>query len=332
MCRFTGWAATVAELRYNVLSRRWVTIAADRASRPGDLNPRRLPVQADLGRPCPFCPGNEEETPPALETYGPQGQWSVRVVPNLYPAFAGRGDLKVTGNGLFRHAPATGIHEVIILTPEHQASWADLSDTQASLLMAALRDRLEDHVNTPGLAYTQVIVNYGREAGASIEHPHGQLLGIPFVPGELLEEQASFSEYGPDGLLSDVLTAEEAARTRLVAADTRGVAICPYWSAAPYEMLIIPRRPAARLDQAAPADLASVGRMLRDVLRRLRDVVGDVAYNLVFHSAPHRSTTPFHWHVHVLPQTTTIAGFEQGTGVRINVVPPETAASQLAQG
>lgn len=321
----------MAELRYNPLSRRWVTIATDRASRPGDLSPRRLPVQADLGRPCPFCPGNEEETPPALETYGAQGHWSVRVVPNLYPAFAGQGPLKIGGSGLFRHAPATGIHEVIILTPEHHASWADLSDTQASLLMAALRDRLEDHVNTPGLAYTQAIVNYGREAGASLEHPHGQLLGIPFVPGELLEEQTSFVEHGSTSLLADVLAQEERSGTRVVAADDRVVVICPYWSAAPYEMLVIPRRQAARLDQADPADLASVGRMLREVLRRLRHVVGDVAYNLVFHSAPHRSTTPFHWHVHLLPQTTTIAGFEQGTGVRINVVTPELAASQLSR-
>lgn len=320
----------MAELRFNPLARRWVTIAAERRSRPGDFSPRTLAVQADTGRPCPFCAGNEEATPPALETYGPQGHWLVRVVPNLYPAFSGEGTLLVTDNGpLFRRAPANGIHEVIVLSPDHSASWADLSDTQASLVMAALRDRLEDHLATPGVAYTQIIVNYGREAGASLEHPHGQLLGIPFVPGELIEELAGFNDYSSANLLADTIAAEEEAGQRIVAADRRVVAWCPWWSGSPYELLVAPRKPVGRLDRAAPADLAAVGRMLRDVLARLRTLLGDVAYNLVFHSAPRDTAGSFHWHVHVLPQLTTIAGFEQGTAVRINVVTPEQAASQL---
>ena len=105
------------------------------------------------------------------------------MVPNLYPAFDGGGPFEVSEAGpLRRRAPGNGIHEVLVFSPDHGASWADLTDTQAVLVMAAVRDRLEDHAGVAAVAYTQVIVNHGREAGASIEHPHGQLLGMPFVP------------------------------------------------------------------------------------------------------------------------------------------------------
>ncbi len=340
----------MTELRYNPLADRWVTIAGERAHRPSDFVPRRLPVEADPNRPCPFCPGNEESTPPALETYGPQGRWLVRVVPNLYPAFAGSGSMQVTDHdSLHRSAPATGIHEVLVLSPHHRLSWADLSDAQAGLVMAAIRDRIEDHGNSGHVEYTQVIVNHGREAGASLEHPHGQLLGIPFVPTELAEELRAFDAFtaraGASGngeptsagptprLLDAVVESELRSRQRVVVEDERVVALCPYWSGSPYELLIVPRRASAHLDRAAPADLAATGRVLRATLSRLRALLGDIAYNLVFHTAPHRAPDAgaFSWHVHVLPQTTTSAGFEQGTGVRINVVPPERAAFELAE-
>lgn len=330
----------MTELRYNPLADRWVTIAGERAHRPSDFVPRRLPVEADPSRPCPFCPGNEESTPPALETYGSQGRWLVRVVPNLFPAFVGSGPMQVSDHdALHRSAPATGIHEVLVLSPHHRLSWADLSDAQAGLVMAAIRDRIEDHGTSGHVQYTQVIVNHGREAGASLEHPHGQLLGIPFVPTELTEEQRAFETFaqrpgsGESALLDAIVESELAAGQRVVVEDERVVALCPYWSGSPYELLIVPRRATAHLDRAAPADLAATGRVLRATLSRLRALLGDIAYNLVFHTAPHHAPDngAFSWHVHVLPQTTTSAGFEQGTGVRINVVPPERAAIELAE-
>jgi UDPglucose--hexose-1-phosphate uridylyltransferase len=323
----------VTELRFNPLLARWVTVAGERMSRPSDFVPRRLPVEADPGRPCPFCPGHEEDTPPALETYGPKGGWLVRVVPNLYPAFEGSGPLLPADHGpLHRSAPARGIHEVLVLSPHHRLSWADLSDAQAGLVMAAIRDRIEDHALQPGLEYTQVILNHGREAGASIEHPHGQLLGIPFVPGELEDELANSARFEAatgEGILPAVVREELRTGERIVIDEDRVVALCPYWSGSPYELLLVPKRPVAHLDRAAPGDLAATGRVLRDVLRRLRALLGDIAYNLVFHTAPHHADPAFCWHVHVLPKTTTAAGFEQGTGVRINVVPPERAAQEL---
>ncbi|HXW31617.1 MAG TPA: galactose-1-phosphate uridylyltransferase, partial [Acidimicrobiales bacterium] len=190
------------QLRLDPLSGRWVVVSTGRAERPAAFIVRSEQVQEDTSRPCPFCPGNEEASPPALETYGPSGAWLVRVVPNLYPAFEGDEPFVVTNRGpVFTQATAGGIHEVLILSPEHDASWSMLSDVQAGLVMAALRDRLEEHSQQPNLRYSQAIVNSGREAGASLEHPHGQLMGMSFVPRELAEEQARFTRFAGGCLL-----------------------------------------------------------------------------------------------------------------------------------
>ena len=318
----------MSQLRLNPLNGRWVAIAAERASRPDDFAPRIEPPAPSLR--CPFCPGHEEETPPALETYGRDGEWLVRVVPNLYPAFEGRGDFAVEDLGpVFHQAPGTGIHEVLVFSPDHRASWADLDDKQVGLVIAAIRDRLEDHAEQASVRYTQTIVNHGREAGASLEHPHGQLLGIPFVPEELQAEIEGFAEGDYACVLCTTLDDEEAAGHRVLLADDRVMVVCPFWSATPYEMLVIPRTHEGHLAHAAPADLVSVSRAMRDSLAALTRLVGDAAYNLVFHTAPHRSTDRFHWHVHVLPRLTSVAGFEAGTGVLINIVAPEQAAHDL---
>jgi UDPglucose--hexose-1-phosphate uridylyltransferase len=320
----------VSQLRWNPLTGRWVTVAAERVSRPSDFAPRLLPVEADPDRPCPFCPGNEEETAPALETYGPEGHWLVRVVPNLYPAFSGTEPLRIHDLGpVFRQAPGNGVHEVLVLSPDHKADWSELRDEQAALVMAALRDRMEDHARYSSVQYTQAIVNHGREAGASLEHPHGQLLGIPFVPGEIAEEKRGFERHAGDCLLCTVISEERAAAHRVVIDDERVLVLSPYWAGTPYELLVLPTTCQPHIARAAPRDLVAVGQALRDALRTLGELVGDFAYNIVFHTAPHHDDARFHWHVHVLPRLTSIAGFEQGTGVMINLVAPEQATQQL---
>lgn len=320
----------MSQLRLDPLTGRWVVISADRADRPQPFATRSRPAQEDPEAPCPFCPGNEEATPPALETYGPHGDWLVRVVPNLYPAFSGRELMSVTNIGpVFTQAPASGIHEVVVFSPGHDTTWADLSDPQAGLVMASIRDRIEEHAAVTGLRYSQFIANSGREAGASLDHPHGQLLGMPFVPGELVDEQAGFDRFQGACLLCTTLEAEEEAKHRVVDADDRVLVLCPFWSGTPYEMLVLPRTHEPFIHRAQPQDLASVGRAVRDALARLRRTVGTVGYNVVLHYSPFRATADFHWHIHLLPKVTTIAGFELGTGVLINVLPPEFAAAEL---
>lgn len=320
----------MSQLRLNPLNGRWVTVVAERAERPTDFAPRSTQVEADPLQPCPFCPGNEEATPPALETYGRDGKWVVRIVPNRYPAFYGDDPLAVRNLGpVHVQAPASGIHEVLVFSPEHSSSWADLDDRDAGLVMAALRDRVEEHARAANVRYTQAIVNYGREAGASLSHPHGQLLGMPFVPGEILDEERAFGRFEGGCILCATVEAEVADGSRVVHDDDRVVIVCPFWAGSPYELLVIPRTHEAHLQESAPADLAAAGRAVRDALGRMRELLGDVSYNLVFHTAPHRHSGPFHWHAHLWPKLVSVAGFERGTGVLINIVPPEFSAQEL---
>ena len=136
----------MSQLRLNPLTGRWVTIATDRTTRPDDFNRDRLAVETGPHRPCPFCPGNEEETPPALETYGEGGEWQIRIVPNRFPAFSGSEPMTVRNLGpVFNQAPASGSHEVFVFSREHGTEWSDLDDDQAGLVMACLRDRFEEH-------------------------------------------------------------------------------------------------------------------------------------------------------------------------------------------
>ncbi len=195
--------------------------------------------------------------------------------------------------------------------------------------MEALRDRMAEHATTPGLRYSQAVVNSGREAGASIEHPHGQLLSMPFIPGEAANEMAGFARFQGNCLLCAVVEAEQEAEHRMVYADDRVAMISPFWSGTPYELLIVPRRHEPHLHDAVDGDLAAMGRSVQLALAALRSRLGDVAYNLMFHSAPFRMSGTYHWHVHLMPKISTRGGFEMGSGVLINVVPPERAAEDL---
>jgi UDPglucose--hexose-1-phosphate uridylyltransferase len=320
----------VSQLRLNPLTGRWVTIVAERAQRPTDFAPRTQEVEADPLRPCPFCPGNEEASEPAIETVDEGGHWRMRVVPNLFPAFDGTEPFAVHHHGpVHVEAEASGTHEVFVITPEHDGGMHHLSDDDAGDLMKVLRRRFQEHADTPNLRYTQAIINHGREAGASLEHPHGQILGLPFVPGEILDEQRAFSRFEGGCILCATIEAELVDGKRVVFANDDVVVICPYWSGSPFELLIIPRGHDLHLTDSSDDTLEAVGIAIRDSVGHLRSSFGDLSYNLVVHTAPHHYSGEFHWHIHLWPKLATTAGFERGTGVLINIVPPEVAAAQL---
>lgn len=320
----------MSQLRLNPLTGRWVTIVADRAQRPTDFAPRSSQVEAEPNRPCPFCPGNEEATLPALETLDEGGHWRMRVIPNLYPAFDGDEPFAVHHLGpVHVEAEASGIHEVFVYTTDHHGGGHRISDDDAGQMMQMLSRRLQQHANTPNVRYTQAIINHGREAGASLAHPHGQLLGLPFVPGEILEEQRAFSRFEGGCILCATIEAELVDGNRVLFSNDQVVAVSPYWAGSPYELLIIPRSHDLHLTDSSQDTLKGVGVAIRDSLLALAEVHGDLAYNLVFHTAPHHYSGSYHWHVHLFPKLITTAGFERGTGVMINIIPPEFAAEQL---
>jgi UDPglucose--hexose-1-phosphate uridylyltransferase len=321
---------TVSQLRLNPLTGRWVTIVSKRAKRPSDFAPRAPEVDNDPSRPCPFCPGHEDPSLEPLDIVAGADGWKMRVLPNLYPAFDGTAGFVVHHLGpVHVTAEASGLHEVFVYTPNHDGGLHELDDTDAAELMRVVQHRLAAHAAAPEVRYTQVIINHGREAGASLAHPHAQILGLPFVPGEILDEERAFARFAGGCVICTTIEAELATGERVVFADDDVVCVAPFWSGAPFELLLMPRTHEAHLQDADPASLDAMGRGIRDAVLHLNSAVPDVAYNLGLHTAPHEHAGQYHWHVHLWPNLVTAAGFERGTGVMINVMPPETAAETL---
>jgi len=320
----------VSQLRLNLLTGRWVTIVSDRGRRPTDFAPRSAQVETDTSRPCPFCRGNEEPGSTLHEVVDDDGKWQMRVVPNKYPAFEGHESMAVRNLGpVHVMAEASGMHEVVVITPDHEGRVDEFTDEMIGHMMEMLKARFVAQAATPNVRYSQAFINHGREAGASLAHPHGQLLGLPFVPGEILEEERAFERFKGGCIVCTTLEAELAERERVVAENDHAVVVAPFWSGGPYEMLIMPRNHDVHLTDSDHDTLAGVGIALRDAVAMLVRTVGDVAFNLAFHTAPPHHSGMYHWHVHLWPKLSTTAGFERGTGVLINIVPPEIAAAEL---
>jgi UDPglucose--hexose-1-phosphate uridylyltransferase len=321
------------ELRIDPLSGLRVIVAGERGSRPGAFLefPERRSIDPSTD---PFAAGNEDRTPPELYRVPPNGAWRVRVVPNLYPALSPNGapldaDPLAGGRGepdLFAAQPAVGNHEVIVNAPDPVHSLAEVTPAQVEAAMSVWRDRMRAH---PDAAYVHVIVNEGKEAGASLPHTHAQLYALPFVPAGVARERERFTAYSDRtqgrNLLEDVLQEEVRRRERVVAISDEAVALCPFAARVPFHFQIVPRRPVARFSDDGPLG-ASV---LHESLVRLGSVLGRLPpLNMWVRTAP-RDAERFCWRIEVMPRLAQLAGLEIGTGVHLNVLAPEDAAEQL---
>jgi UDPglucose--hexose-1-phosphate uridylyltransferase len=322
------------ELRIDPLSGLKVIVAGERGGRPGaflDIPPR-APIDPEGD---PFAAGHEDRTPPEVYALREDGEWRVRVVPNLYPALSpgeqGNGeDPLASGRGepnLFAVEPALGAHEVIVNAPDPVSSLAELEPGQVETAMSVWRERTRAHA---GAAYVHIIVNEGKEAGASLPHTHAQLYALPFVPAQVARERERFTAYADRtqgrNLLEDLVQEEVRRRDRIVAIDAEAVALCPFGARVPFHVQIAPRRPAARFAD----DGALAGHMLHQVLTRLRAALGGSLppLNMWVRTAP-RDAERFCWRIEIMPRLAQLAGLEIGAGVHLNVLSPEDAAARL---
>ncbi len=317
------------ELREDPFSGRLAAIAAGRAARPEAFLRDTGPPRGTLG--CPFCPGNEHMTPPEVWADRDPGSaadgqgWRVRVVPNKFPAFAGPPGKPNSDGGLYWSAPSAGIHEVVIHSTDHYATLADLSDKDVARVLGAYRRRLLAH-RDEAFGSIVVIVNQGRTAGASLEHPHSQVIATAERP-ELV--RAELERLALPKCAACAVVRRERGGERVVEESDALLVSCPWASAAPYEALILPTSHRPRFEQGGESDDLAVAGALGRLLRRFGTVVGARApYNLVLHSAP-PGVDDFHWHLHLIPRLTTYGGFELATGIIINVVDPDHAAASL---
>lgn len=339
------------EVRIDQLTGLRTILAPARADRPDAFEPAVPELSAGAAESCPFCEGREDRTPPEIWADRESGGvdtpgWNRRAVPNLYPALRGgehepgpgrdaglassvdplASSARTSEPELFKSVPATGAHEVIVHCPGHRRRLGELDREGIGGAIGAWRTRIAAHADTASVVH--LIVNEGPQAGASLEHSHAQLYALGFVPAAIARERERFGAYHErtmgSHLLEDLIVEEIRRRDRLVAVDEEAVLFCPWASRSPFELRLAPRTPEARFE----ADDRGAA-MLSTALAALESTFGACPQlNLWVRTAPH-GADEFHWHLDLVPRLTTKAGFELGTGVDINVYPPERAAADL---
>jgi len=329
------------ELRKDPITQEWVIVAVERGKRPSDF-PREPRVFEIPTRKCPFCPGNEQSTPPELLAFRPPGSppntpgWWVRVVPNKYPALAIEGEVRKSGRGIYDYMNGVGAHEVIIESPEHGISPAIMSVKQVEDVMWAYRARYLDLEGDHRLKYVLLFRNHKRVAGASLEHPHSQLIATPMVPQDVMAEMEGatrYEQYHERCVYCDMISQELDEGERVVLENEHFLAIEPYASKYPFETWILPRRHRSSFAAISNEEQTSFAAALKEMLLRIYLLLDDPPYNYTLHTAPTRTTSDehLHWHLEIMPRLTITAGFEMGTGIYINVTAPELAASHLRE-
>ena len=333
-------------LRQEPLRGEWVIIATERARRPETFASPEKKVKTSPAAKvdsCPFCMGNEHMTPPEVLAYRDDSAqpntpgWSLRIIPNKFPA------LEPGDNGgepfvchYFESCPGYGVHEVIIETPDHNRHTADLMENELALVLKSFKERLLSLSGDQCLKYVQIFRNHLREAGASIEHPHWQLLALPFIPPLLEAEYRRSREYYQEKgrcLLCDLLEQEVSAAERIVLENEAFVAYVPFAAPLPFTTWIVPREHTASLESSADDWAEKLAPILKGFLVKLSQKLQDPPYNLYLHLAPLRSEQLpyYHWHIEIIPKLTIVAGLEMATGTFINVSKPEEAAGFLRE-
>ena len=333
------------EFRRDPVIGRWAVVAPERSHRPITLEgaePRHR--RNGERKPCPFCPGQEHDTPHEVLAYRDAGSppdgpgWRLRVVPNRYPAVrpdVGEAVCAVEGM-VFVTTPGLGRAEVLIECPEHLAAPTQLSDEQFAAVFRAYRDRIVSLAEDHRLAYAAVFKNVGAEAGASLGHTHSQIIATPIVPEAIQAEldggQAFFARTGRC-VFCDLAARDLADGERVIARSEHFLAVTAYAPRFAYEFWVLPLEHTSQYETLSDADAHELALLLKRVLLALDRVLGEPAYNWCLHTAPLRSPSlpHFHWHIEVLPRSARPAGLEWGFGCFITTVAPEQAAQELRE-
>jgi len=325
----------MSELRHNPITGQWVIVAENRGARPQDLVVQQI-IQ-DTAH-CPFCEGHEQSTPAEVfalrspESRANERGWRVRVVPNKFPAVgAASPQTGLSSAGFERYdttmLPGLGVHEIIIESPRHLTSVAQLEDGQFVEVLYVYRNRLAVLRKLPQFSNLVLFKNSGAGGGATLAHLHSQLVALCADRSIYADRSPALREAGNCPLCATIETDSQ----RLVAKSERFLAVCPFASRFAYEIWVVPRQHLPRFEETAPELLPELAQLLRSVLVKLEATVKSSAYNYIIHTAPFDTAgaNHYHWHIEILPRLSNLAGFELGTGCFINTVSPERAAAAL---
>ena len=340
----TGGIGRLTEIRKDYLLDQWTIIASERSKRPTDF--LASPPSKTETKGCPFCPGNERMTPPAFLLYLPSEKgiqsgrdtdgerpkdWLVRGIPNLYAALSPREPTALAEDELHIRRDGVGSHEVIVESPCHDEHPSTARLQQIELVLQAYMDRTKD---LSQWEYVSIFRNHRKEAGASLSHAHSQIIATPMVPKRISDEldacMASFHKSGFCPFCETIKS--ERKGPRFIFENQSFIAFAPWASVFPLEFWLFPKRHQSTLLQLRENEKIDFARALRICFGGLATLLNDPPYSFGFHMAPTKGKHEyFHWHLEVYPKLTIQAGFENSTGMFINITPPEMAAESLAK-
>jgi UDPglucose--hexose-1-phosphate uridylyltransferase len=327
------------QLRRDPIVGRWVIIDTDDPAKPGDFEKEIIRWNR---KNCPFCYGNESMTPPEVLSFRHDSTapntagWTVRVVPNKFPALKIEGDLGKRGIGMFDMSNGIGAHEVVVETPYHEKSIPDLLNEEICDVVKAYCMRAIDLIKDSRFKYILIFKNFGSSAGASLQHNHTQLIALPMIPKNVAEELAGslrYFEYRGRCIFCDMIYQEYQDKERIISENRNFIAFCPFSSRFPFEVWIVPKKHNPYFCHISDEEKFDFGLILKETLSRVRVVLSDPAYNFIIHGSPFDEgyKDSYHWHLELMPKLIRVAGFEWGTGFYIVPVPPEAAASYLRE-
>jgi UDPglucose--hexose-1-phosphate uridylyltransferase len=324
------------ELRQNFFTKEWVIIATERARRPEELAVRRpAQVVPAFVESCPFCPGNENKTPPEVMRYPANGgPWAVRVIPNKFAALSSEVQATRSLQHLRRRVNGFGFHEVIIDSPDHACCAALLPDEHVARMLEVYKQRYNALSADHRINHVTIFKNHGADAGASLQHPHSQLIATPVIPSQVrhrLHEALRHYDDAGECMFCHMVASEVEDQTRIVVKSDHFVAMEVFASATPFATHIFPVRHMATYGEINEAEISDLGRVLRTLLAKIYVGLENPDLNFTIRSGPsdYVGARHFHWYVSIIPRLTRVAGFELGSGMFINTVLPEAAAEFL---
>ena len=328
----------MSELRYDPIKQHWVIIAGQRAKRPSEF---KVSVETRARAECPFCPGHEKQTPEAVLTLpdGECGSWAARLIPNKFPAVDQIDDELLESPLYHEVRRGCGRHEVMIESPLHADRQSKFSISHLTSLLGIYQSRIGVFIDSYSCQHVTVFTNVGYRGGATLSHPHSQIIGLKQVPHVIQKELNSALEHKArqgSCIFCDMLKTELEAGTRVIHATEDYVAVVPYASRFAYEFAIYPKRHCADFRRVSRDQVCSLSGFLKASLMAMDSYLEAPDYNLILHTAPADPTresdteTAFHWHFEVIPRVSTQAGMEWGTGIHINSIPPEKVAEAFA--
>jgi len=280
-------------------------------------------------------------TPPEILGYRQGGQpndpnWTLRVVPNKFPALRIEGDLGKAADGIYDRMHGIGAHEIVIESERHDVDLFELPEARFQDVLWAYRERLLDLKNDHRFKSVIIFKNHGAAAGASLTHSHSQLIALPIIPKRVMEEMHGCREYyrfRDRCLFCDLVVQEMDQKVRIVEETGEFLAFSPYAPRFPFETWIVPKRHQCAYEMIEGDQAKSLAAVFRRTLRRLNLALENPPFNFIVHSAPfqERAADFFHWHIEIMPKLTKVAGFEWGSGFYINPTPPEESAKFLRE-